>query len=226
MLDAIVPAWNEGKTVADVVRALRKSRRFAVTVVDDGSTDDTVARATEAGARVIPASLGVTRAPGPKGNYGKAQAMRAGLLSTTSDPVGFFDADLRGFYPHHAERFYSLSSMGYDMVCGLRDGTRLGALVGPLITGERVVRRWVMNAIPETCYDGYLIEIGMNQAASRGRTALFVMDGVTIVHSSEKFGFMGSLIKEWKMFSRIWRSQRALDACGSCDPAQCARVSK
>lgn len=211
MLDAIVPAWNEGETVAGVIGALQSSGLYRVTVVDDSSTDDTVARATQAGARVIRHT----------DNRGKAQAMRTGLAATASDPVGFFDADLRGFRPDHAVRFYRLAGIGYDMVCGLRDGALWPTLVGPLITGERVVRRWVMREIPETCMDGYLVEIGMNHAASRGRTVVFQMDGVHIKHSTEKFGMLGGLQKEWRMFSRIFQSQQALDDCGSCEPNQC-----
>ena len=46
-----IPAFNEEKTVGGVVRAA--ARHGPVLVVDDGSTDDTAARATEAGAKVL-----------------------------------------------------------------------------------------------------------------------------------------------------------------------------
>lgn len=47
-----IPAYNEGKTVADIVR---DSLQYAdaVFVVDDGSSDDTAAQARSAGAKVI-----------------------------------------------------------------------------------------------------------------------------------------------------------------------------
>lgn len=47
-----VPAYNEAATISDVVRS---TRRYAdeVVAIDDGSTDDTVQRAREAGATVI-----------------------------------------------------------------------------------------------------------------------------------------------------------------------------
>src|SRR5579871_6712410 len=59
---AVVPAYNEFATVAAVVAALRKfAREFDVLVVDDGSTDDTAARARQAGAIVVrlPFNLGI-----------------------------------------------------------------------------------------------------------------------------------------------------------------------
>jgi glycosyltransferase involved in cell wall biosynthesis len=53
-LDVVIPAYNEARTVAAVVEACRASGAFQrVIVVDDGSSDDTAARARAAGAEVI-----------------------------------------------------------------------------------------------------------------------------------------------------------------------------
>lgn len=69
----LLPAYNEGARVGDVLRrvgALRlEDASVAVVVVDDGSTDDTAARAREAGARVV--SLGA--------NLGVGAALRRGF---------------------------------------------------------------------------------------------------------------------------------------------------
>ncbi len=56
----VVPAWNEGATVGQVVDAVR-AQGFDVVVVDDGSTDDTAQVARAAGAVVLrlPTNLGV-----------------------------------------------------------------------------------------------------------------------------------------------------------------------
>jgi glycosyltransferase involved in cell wall biosynthesis len=59
---AVVPAYNEGQTVGDVVRRLHDALPdFDVLVIDDGSTDDTAERAEAAGARVLrhPFNLGI-----------------------------------------------------------------------------------------------------------------------------------------------------------------------
>ena len=48
---AVVPAYNEGESVAGVVRSLaERAPLFDVIVIDDGSTDATATRAAEAGA--------------------------------------------------------------------------------------------------------------------------------------------------------------------------------
>ena len=56
----VIPALNEGRSVGGVVRAVR-AEGFDVVVVDDGSSDDTGARAREAGATVLtlPVNMGV-----------------------------------------------------------------------------------------------------------------------------------------------------------------------
>jgi glycosyltransferase involved in cell wall biosynthesis len=59
---AVVPAYNEEQTVAEVVAALhREAPVWDVLVVDDGSTDDTAQAAERAGARVVrhPFNLGI-----------------------------------------------------------------------------------------------------------------------------------------------------------------------
>jgi len=48
---ALIPGYNEGPRIGSVVRAALE--HLPVIVVDDGSTDDTAARAREAGATVI-----------------------------------------------------------------------------------------------------------------------------------------------------------------------------
>jgi glycosyltransferase involved in cell wall biosynthesis len=59
---AVVPAYNESATIADVVGSLqRDAPDFDTLVVDDGSTDDTGVRADRAGAKVLrlPFNVGI-----------------------------------------------------------------------------------------------------------------------------------------------------------------------
>jgi glycosyltransferase involved in cell wall biosynthesis len=81
---ALIPGYNEGPRIAEVVRGA--SAHLPVVVVDDGSSDDTTARAREAGATVIE----------QRPNQGKGAALRAGFrqdLADGADAVLTLDAD-------------------------------------------------------------------------------------------------------------------------------------
>jgi glycosyltransferase involved in cell wall biosynthesis len=82
-----IPAWNEGASVAAVIAGVRERLPEAdVLVVDDGSTDDTTARAAEAGANV--ASLPFNQGLGAALQTGYLYALREGY-----DFCAHLDAD-------------------------------------------------------------------------------------------------------------------------------------
>src|SRR5512137_456593 len=85
MITAVIPAFNEEKTVGEVVEGARK-HAAEVIVIDDGSEDTTSEKAILAGARVIRI---------PK-NSGKAHALSIGLTTAAlngSSVVVCLDAD-------------------------------------------------------------------------------------------------------------------------------------
>ena len=94
-LSVVLPAYREQDGIAATLGALRTGLApvapgdaLELIVVDDGSDDETVARAAAGGAdRVI--ELGHNR--------GKGAAVRAGMLAAAGDVVVFTDADLQ--YP-------------------------------------------------------------------------------------------------------------------------------
>ncbi len=82
-----IPAWNEGASVATVIADVRERLPEAdVLVVNDGSTDDTAARAAEAGATV--ASLPFNQGLGAALQTGYLYALREGY-----DFCAHLDAD-------------------------------------------------------------------------------------------------------------------------------------
>jgi glycosyltransferase involved in cell wall biosynthesis len=81
---ALIPGYNEGPRIADVVRGT--AAHLPVLVVDDGSRDDTAAQARSTGATVIE----------QRPNQGKGAALRAGFrraLADGADAVLTLDAD-------------------------------------------------------------------------------------------------------------------------------------
>lgn len=210
---AVVPAYNEEITIAGVVKPLVGSGLFEdVVVVDDGSRDRTASVAEAAGASVLRTPV----------NQGKGGAMLYGVevACADDDAVAFFDADLLGLRPAHVERLMAGADAGYDMVCGLRDKGPVQNMLqlgfSPVITGERIVRRWVLDALPRSCWKGFSIETAMNDAVSRhgGRTALMFLPGVTMRTKSQKTGFGQGIRDHLRMIDQILRTRAALRDTG------------
>jgi glycosyltransferase involved in cell wall biosynthesis len=112
---AVVPAYNEARTVGGVVRALHEQApHYDVLVVDDGSTDRTADLAERAGARVL-------RLPF---NVGIGGAVQAGFKFARENGYRYLvqvDADGQ----HDPAEIRSLESAldsdpRVDMVCGSR----------------------------------------------------------------------------------------------------------
>jgi glycosyltransferase involved in cell wall biosynthesis len=106
----LIPARNEGDSIGLVVRGC-VAAGFAVTVIDDASTDATALHATQAGADVLSLS-------GP--DHGKTAALRHALsrLAASIDWVIFLDGDGQ-HCPADLARFWSLRSNA-DLVVGNR----------------------------------------------------------------------------------------------------------
>ena len=115
---AIVPAFNEAPSIADVVTGLHGIVSH-VLIVDDGSTDQTAARARAAGAEVL--SRGT--------NTGKGSAVRAGLAHVMTGPfthVLLLDGDLQ-HRPSEAPLLLAAAERtGADLVLGERQFSREG----------------------------------------------------------------------------------------------------
>ena len=107
----VIPAFNEAASIAAVVGELRAAAPWReILVVDDGSTDDTAARAADAGARVI-------RHPYNKGN---GAAVKSGIRAAAGEFILIMDADGQ-HRPADALRLVSRLD-AYDLVVGARLG--------------------------------------------------------------------------------------------------------
>ena len=107
----IIPAFNEGPSIGALVSELRAAANWLeVLVIDDGSQDETAARAEAAGARVV-------RHPYNKGN---GAAVKTGLRHATGEFILIIDAD--GQHPP-ADALRLVAGLGtYDLVVGARSG--------------------------------------------------------------------------------------------------------
>lgn len=208
---AIIPAHNEAPRIAAVIQPLLASGRFArVVVVDDGSTDGTAEAAMQV-PNATPTRLAVLRL---SPNRGKGQAMYAGLQATDEPVVAFFDADLVGFLPEHAAQLVDPVVAGdVAMVAGLRDYgdlyNRLQLAIPP-ITGERAVRRDVLERVPADFWNGFRVEAGINAAACSDPKGAWVttLRGLKIVPKWQKIGIQRGMLDAAKMAREVLIAMR------------------
>lgn len=84
MVSVIIPALNEGTTIRKVIQRIRQADPvMEIIVVDDNSSDNTVAEALREGARVITSS-----------RRGKGISMREGMIAATYNTIVYIDADI------------------------------------------------------------------------------------------------------------------------------------
>ena len=108
-VSVIVPAFNEGDAIAQLVAELRAADAWhEILVIDDGSKDETAAEAERAGARVV-------RHPYNKGN---GAAVKTGIRHATGEYILIVDGDGQ-HKPDDARRI--VARLGeYDLVIGAR----------------------------------------------------------------------------------------------------------
>lgn len=93
-VSVIIPAFNEEKTVGNVVKTVSKVDYIdEIIVVDDGSYDKTALSAENAGATVIQHTK----------NRGKGAAIKTGFKNSKGDIIVFLDADIENLTPQQVD---------------------------------------------------------------------------------------------------------------------------
>jgi len=200
---AIIPAYNEEKTIASVVRtACASSFIRDVIVVSDGSVDRTAEFAREAGATVFDLQK----------NGGKGQAMFYGFQKTDAEIILFLDADLIGLTEKHLEQLLKpVLNETCMMNVGMRDRGRFFTALAhrfPIISGERAMRREILELIPSKFMNGFMVEIAFNHFCKAMRYPSGTVDlfGLSIRRKYQKVGFLKAVVQYLRMFIQIVRA--------------------
>jgi glycosyltransferase involved in cell wall biosynthesis len=142
-VSAVIPAYNEEKTIEAVVRGAL-GYVDEVIVVDDGSTDDTARIAEEAGARVL-----------KQRNAGVLRATERGLREATGEVIVTLDADGQHDPAEIPMLVEPIVRGEADLVMGVRPElpylseriltslTSMRVPIGDASTGFRAVRRGI-----------------------------------------------------------------------------------
>lgn len=200
-VSAVIPAYDEGRTIADVIATLEKHPLVGeVVVVSDGSTDDTVEQARATSARVIAEPV----------NRGKAAAIERGVQAAVHDHILLLDADIKGLTPEMITRVVTPVLWGdFAMFVALRARRTywLNRLLRftPIIGGERALTRSLWNCVPSRYKRKFQIEIALNFFVKRRgeRMGFALMPGLTQVIKERKRGLWLGLYQRLSMCTDI-----------------------
>ena len=203
---AVIPAYNEEKTVARVVEAAKSSEVISeVIVVDDGSADRTAEVSRRAGARVISLET----------NVGKGGAMKAGAEATDADVIVFLDADLVGLTKEHVRSLAEpVMRQEADITLGIFDegrfATDMAQKITPFLTGQRAIRRSIILEIPQLERTRYGVEVAISRYAEQKmlRVVRVHLKHVAQVTKEEKIGVWRGFRARLRMYWEIIRFSR------------------
>lgn len=198
---AIIPAFNEEKTIGNIVSVLKTVDIIKkVIVVSDGSSDQTALIAKEQGAKVI----------NLKDNIGKGGAMSAGVNNCKEDIILFLDADLVGLTKEHVYQLLEpVVNDKYQMTLGIfiKGGFSTDAAhrLAPFLTGQRAIRREVFNQIPFVEVSRYGVEMALTRYVKKNNipTIKVKLYNLTHITKENKLGFFKGFLMRLKMYKEI-----------------------
>ncbi|MHB1420194.1 MAG: glycosyltransferase family 2 protein [Bacillota bacterium] len=200
-VSAVIPAYNEVKTVGEVIRVARSIPEIGeVVVVSDGSEDGTAAVARASGATVIEL---------PR-NTGKGGAMMVGAEHTSEDVLLFLDADLIGLQREHIYALINPVTSGEaHMTMGIFDSGRtltdLAFQLAPQLSGQRAVLKAVFSTISHLEATRFGVELALNRYAAKNELVVkeVVLHQMTHIMKEEKLGLAKGLVARAKMYWEI-----------------------
>jgi polyisoprenyl-phosphate glycosyltransferase len=186
-ISIVIPAYNEGANIAETVEQAMRLFKDAgiedpdVLVIDDGSSDETSARADGGGARLI-------RHPT---NAGYGRSLKDGIVAAKQDTIVITDAD--GTYPLDSiPKLLAEYAKGFDMVVAARTGN---VYHGP----------WVKRALRLLLK--FLVEFTAGRQVPDVNSGLRVFSRSTVMpyfpHLSEGFSFTTSMTLAYMMTGKF-----------------------
>jgi len=162
-ISVIIPALNEAGCIAELVAAAWAQPIHEVVVVDNGSSDDTAARARRAGARVV------TEA---RRGYGYACAAGAAGVGTRAEALVFMDGDF-SFAPDEMARLLAPLQAGTaELVLGSRV---LGSIQRGSMPPPQRFGNWLVARLMRRLYGLPLTDLGPYRAVRRELLATLAM---------------------------------------------------
>ncbi len=202
-IKALIPAFNEEKTIGNIIDILNTIPRVEeVIVVDDGSEDNTYQEADSRGAKVIKLDE----------NKGKGAALQEGISKIDTEIILLLDGDLIGLNDTHIYKLINpLLADEADMTIGIftkgRGLTDLAQVVSPNLSGQRAIKLSELRKIKSLDQKGFGVEVTLNKHfKDKNRVKKVPLKELTHVMKEEKMGFIKGAKARSKMYLDILKS--------------------
>ncbi|NLG87482.1 MAG: glycosyltransferase family 2 protein [Firmicutes bacterium] len=200
---AVIPAYNEAGRIGNVLTAVSAVREIGeIIVVSDGSTDKTADEARKVGDKVRVLEL--------PSNQGKGAALLAGVRATTASILVLLDADLVGLRPAHVESLLRpvLVDGAFMAVAVFAQGrlaTDLAQKIAPFLSGQRAVKRELLESIPELNVSRFGVEVALTQYVHEMDIPVVRVPWYDVTHvmKEEKLGLAKGFSARLKMYQEI-----------------------
>lgn len=197
-ITAIIPAYNEEQTIGNVLDCITKVVEITqIIVVSDGSTD----RTTEVAAAYDIELIELVE------NVGKGGAMKAGIERCSNENVLFLDADLIGLTQNHVkDLIMPVIDNKTEMTIGIfkngRIVTDLAQKVTPYLSGQRAIKKTLLDKIPNIDITRYGVEVALTKYVEKNsvRTQEVYLEDMTHVTKEEKLGIIKGMQERFKMY--------------------------
>lgn len=200
-ISCIIPAYNEGKTIANIIKVLNQCRDFIdeIIVVSDGSTDNTVDEAKKSNSDLV---IDLNK------NIGKGGAVIEGIKKSKGEILLFLDADLVGLTREHVIKIITpVLENQVDMAIGfLADDPRQNII--PHLSGQRALKREILDALIENKQawkSGYGFEILINREVNRKKfkTLFLPLNNLNHIKKEKKYGVIKTFFLKFSFFKKI-----------------------
>lgn len=189
-ISAIVPVYNEEKTINHVLKTLVDSGVFhEIICVNDGSTDSSVVEIKKnKEVRLINCRI----------NRGKGNALSLGIKKADGDFVALVDADLSKLNIEHIKKMVEpvINESGVDVIIAYEDGEFLS-----LFSGQRVYRRAeLLPLLTEMKKSKFGVEALLNSAFNNKTVKYIQLQGLGHIEKIQKIeskNAVASYLKHW-----------------------------
>lgn len=203
-VSCLIPFFNEEVRLEETLRKVCRCKNIAqIIVVDDGSTDNSLAIAKKFKDQITIVSL--------KDNHGKTTAVKKGLSKIKTKYVFLLDADLSNLKSKEIDNAIAVmqENSSLDMLLLRRVNTILSTKIfsGDLLyTGERILQKKDLHKILKNNVFGYQLEPAINDYffSQKKSVAWYPFSAVSLFKIYKR-GLVAGLVGEAKMVASLMK---------------------